>query len=59
MLETDAPYMAPEPHRGKRCDSSMIPLTAAKVAEVKGLSTEEVLAATLANGKRFFGLEEH
>lgn len=56
MLETDAPYMAPEPHRGKRCDSSLIPLTAARIAEVKGLSTEEVLAATLENGKRFFNI---
>ncbi len=57
MLETDAPYMAPEPHRGERCDSSLIPLMAATVAQLKGLTTEEVLAATLENGKRFFGLQ--
>lgn len=55
MLETDAPYMAPEPYRGRRCDSSLIPLMAAKVAECKGnISAEEVLAITCENGKRFF-----
>lgn len=55
MLETDAPYMAPEPYRGRRCDSSLIPLMAAKVAECKGnISAEEVLAVTCENGKRFF-----
>lgn len=54
MLETDAPYMAPEPHRGTRCDSSLIPLMAQKVAEIKGLTAEEVLRITAENGKRFF-----
>ena len=56
MLETDAPYMAPEPHRGERCDSSFLPLTAARVAQLKGLETGEVLRATLENGKRFFNI---
>ena len=56
MLETDAPYMAPVPHRGERCDSSLIPLTAATVAQLKGLTVEEVLAITLENGKRFFDI---
>ena len=56
MLETDAPYMAPEPHRGQRCDSTLIPLTAARVAELKGISTEEVLRITLENGKKFFDI---
>ena len=56
MLETDAPYMAPVPHRGERCDSTLIPLTAARVAEIKGLDTETVLAAALENGRRFFGV---
>ena len=54
MLETDAPYMAPEPHRGERCDSSLIAFTAEKVAQLKGLSTQAVLQATLENGVRFF-----
>ena len=57
MLETDAPYMAPEPIRGKRCDSTMIRLTAERVAEWKGLSAEEVLDITLENGERFFGID--
>ena len=56
MLETDAPYMAPAPHRGERCDSSLIPLTAAAIARLKGLTVEEVLAITLENGKRFFDI---
>ncbi|WP_209346414.1 TatD family hydrolase [Flavonifractor sp. AGMB03687] len=56
MLETDAPYMAPEPYRGRRCDSSLIPLMAQTVAQLKGLTTEEVLRITLENGKRFFGI---
>ena len=56
MLETDAPYMAPAPHRGERCDSSLIPLTAATIAQLKGLTVEEVLAITLENGKRFFDI---
>ena len=58
MLETDAPYMAPEPHRGERCDSTLIPLAAAVVGQLKGLSTDEVLSATLENGKRFFNIKE-
>lgn len=57
MLETDAPYMAPEPYRGKRCDSTMIIHSAKRVAEIKGISQEEVLAVTFQNGRRFFGLE--
>ena len=56
LLETDAPYMAPEPHRGQRCDSTLIPCTAAKVAQLKGSSTEEILRITLENGRRFFNL---
>lgn len=57
MLETDAPYMAPEPHRGERCDSTFIPLTAAKVAQLKNMDPQEVLRVTLENGKRFFGIQ--
>jgi len=58
LLETDSPYMAPVPHRGKRCDSSLIPHMAEKVAEVKGLTAEEVLRLTNENGRRLFGLEK-
>lgn len=56
MLETDAPYMAPVPHRGQRCDSSLIPITATTIAQLKGLTVDEVLAITLDNGKRFFDI---
>ena len=44
LNETDAPYMAPVPFRGKRCDSTMIPWSAAKIGEIKGVSAQEVLA---------------
>ncbi|MGD9559704.1 MAG: TatD family hydrolase [Oscillospiraceae bacterium] len=54
MLETDCPYMAPEPYRGKRSDSGMIRYTAARIAEVRGMETEALLRQTLENGKRFF-----
>lgn len=57
MLETDAPYLAPEPHRGKRCESALMVHTAAKVAEVKGLSLEELARATTENANRFYKLE--
>ena len=58
MLETDAPYMAPEPFRGKRCDSTLIPLAAAVAAQLKGLTAEQVLTAACENGRRFFGIGE-
>ena len=57
MIETDAPYLAPVPHRGKRNDSSLIDLVAEKIAQIKGLTAEEVAQITWANGKRFFGIE--
>lgn len=54
LLETDCPYMAPEPHRGKRNDSSYIPYVVAKIAELKGVSTEEVERITWDNAMRLF-----
>lgn len=57
LLETDAPYMAPEPHRGRRCDSSMIPYAAARIAELRGITTREVLEASNQNIRRLFRLE--
>lgn len=54
LIETDCPYMAPVPHRGKRCDSSMLPLTAEAIASRKGLSVQEVLSQTCKNGKQLF-----
>lgn len=57
FIETDSPYLAPEPHRGRRNDSTLVPLVAQKIAEVKGLPVEQVARATLENGKKFFGIE--
>lgn len=58
LLETDCPYMAPVPFRGKRCDSSMIAYTAEKAAEIKGISTQELIDITCCNGMAFYGLED-
>lgn len=57
LLETDCPYMAPVPFRGKRCDSSMIALTAEKIAEIKGLTADEVLRAGKENARALFGVK--
>ena len=54
LLETDAPYLAPEPFRGKRNDSSLIPYIAQKVGDIKGISKEEVLKITRENAYRLF-----
>ena len=56
LLETDAPYLAPTPHRGQRNEPSMIPLIAGFLASVKGTSIEEVARATTANAKALFNL---
>ena len=56
MLETDCPYMAPEPMRGKRNSSLFLPYIAEKVAEIWGVSAEEAAAITMENGKRLFGI---
>ena len=54
LLETDCPYMAPEPHRGTRNDSSNIPFVIAKIAELKGITEEEVERVTEENAGRLF-----
>lgn len=54
LLETDCPYMAPEPHRGERNDSSYIPYVIAKIAELKGITTEEVEQVTEQNARTLF-----
>ena len=56
MLETDCPYMSPEPFRGKRCSSLYLPYIAAKIAQERGVDVEEIAAVTTENGKRFFGI---
>ena len=58
MIETDAPYMAPVPYRGRRNHSGYVPLVAEKIAEVKGMTLEEVAKITTENGKRFFRIPE-
>ncbi len=58
LIETDCPYMAPEPHRGRRNDSRYVPLVAQKIAQIKGHSPEEVAAATCQNAKTLFGIRE-
>lgn len=57
LVETDAPYLTPEPLRGKRNVSPYVEYTARKVAEIKGLSYEETARITCENAKRFFGIE--
>jgi TatD DNase family protein len=54
MVETDCPYLAPAPHRGKRAEPAHVRLVAEKVAEVRGISLEEVAAATTATAESFF-----
>lgn len=55
VLETDAPYLTPHPHRGKRNESSYIPIIAQKVAEIMGISIEEVEHSTTENAIKIFG----
>ncbi len=56
VLETDCPYLAPEPHRGKECNSAMIIHIAEKIAEIKKVSTEKVLETTMITAKNIFGI---
>lgn len=56
VLETDAPYLAPTPHRGTRNEPAHTRLVAERLAELRGLSLEAVAAATTANAERLFGL---
>ena len=57
MVETDAPYMAPEPYRGKRNSSLYVYRMAEVIAEIKGFPVEEVVRITTENGKRLFGIK--
>ena len=54
LLETDAPYLSPVPYRGNTCHSAYIYYTALKVAEIKGISVEEVLTVTYQNALNLF-----
>jgi len=55
VLETDAPYLSPEPHRGKRNESSYIPIIAQKIADIKEISIEIVKKQTTENALKLFG----
>lgn len=56
VLETDCPYLAPEPHRGKRNDSSFIPFVAQRIGEILGISAQEVLDVTNKNARALYNL---
>ncbi|WKA54860.1 TatD family hydrolase [Planococcus shixiaomingii] len=56
MIETDAPYLAPHPYRGKRNEPAYVPLVAEEIARLKGISVEEVAEATTRNAEKFFKL---
>ncbi len=57
MIETDAPYLAPHPYRGKRNEPAFVPLVAEEIACLKGLTIEEIAQATTDNAKKFFGID--
>jgi TatD DNase family protein len=56
LLETDSPYLAPVPYRGKRNESAYLPLIAAKIAEIKAINMKEVAEVTTNNAKQLFHL---
>jgi TatD DNase family protein len=56
VMETDSPYLTPEPNRGKRNEPGYVRYTAERVAQVKGISLEELASATTQNAKRFFNI---
>ena len=56
LIETDAPYLSPEPYRGKRNDSSYLPEVINKIAEIKGITPDEVERITWDNGRKLFDL---
>ena len=57
MVETDSPYLTPEPFRGKRNDSAKVRYMIEAIAKTKNLDPEEVARITLENGKRFFNIK--
>lgn len=58
LLETDSPYLAPEPNRGHRNSSLNLPYVAEAIAQIKGVTAEEVIAATERNARSLFHIEE-
>ena len=58
LLETDCPYMAPEPYRGKRNHPGYLPKMAEKLAQIRGIPVEEAIRATMENAKRLYRIED-
>lgn len=58
LIETDAPYLTPVPHRGKRNDSTYLEHVVAKIAEIKGMPVDEVARITTENAKKLFRIKE-
>ncbi|MDQ0216209.1 TatD DNase family protein [Oikeobacillus pervagus] len=56
LIETDCPYLAPHPYRGKRNEPALVKLVAEQIAEIKGLSLEEIASQTNRNAKKLFGI---
>ena len=56
LVETDSPYLAPVPKRGKRNDPGNLPFICAKIAEIRGKTPEEIAELTSENGRRLFGI---
>jgi len=57
LIETDAPYLAPHPYRGKRNEPALVTLVAEEIARLKGITIEEVAAATTKNAEKFFNIK--
>lgn len=58
LIETDAPYLAPAPRRGRRNEPAYVTHTCRRLAEIRGVAMEEMAAVTRANARRFYGLGE-
>jgi TatD DNase family protein len=56
FIETDSPFLAPVPHRGKRNEPAFVTQTARHISELRGIAVEELAASTSSNFKRFFRL---
>jgi TatD DNase family protein len=56
LIETDCPYLTPHPYRGQRNEPSYVKLVAEEIAEIKGISFEEIARATSENAKKIFGI---
>ena len=57
MIETDSPYLTPHPYRGKRNESTYVKYVCEKIAEIKGVSYEEVANQTMENAKKYFNID--